>query len=308
MIIYKATNTINGKSYIGKTSDTLEKRIKEHEYHSVKKDWLFYRAIRKHGFTSFTWDTLFRCDSENELDQKEIELISLNTDGYNIARGGSGGDTFTNNPRKEILRENVSRFHKGKKLSEEHKRKISEAHKNKKKPWSKENAKKMVLSNTGKPSKLKGSQLSEEHKKKISDGNVGKKKVFTEEHKINLSKAGKERFKDGNPNKGKTYEEIMGQEKAMVLKKKQSLMRMGRVVSEETKRKISETTKGRDGVKLTDEVKAKISVANKGKKLSNETKINMSKSHIGRKLSEETKKKISESHIKYWNEKRIGDS
>ena len=54
-----------------------------------------------------------------------------------------------------------------------------------------------------------------------------------------------------NPNKGKSYEEIMGVEKALEFKKRQSEMRKGRVVSEETKKKISDYYKnkknGKDG-------------------------------------------------------------
>lgn len=75
----------------------------------------------------------------------------------------------------------------------------------------------MSEGNIGKPSKLKDTNLSKEHKEKISKGNKGKKKVFTEEHKKNLAKS-KIGFK--NPNKGKTYEEIMGVEAAKEFKKK----------------------------------------------------------------------------------------
>lgn len=47
-IIYKATNLIDGKIYIGQTTRTLEKRRKEHEKPS-KHNYLFQRAIRKYG-------------------------------------------------------------------------------------------------------------------------------------------------------------------------------------------------------------------------------------------------------------------
>ena len=60
--------------------------------------------------------------------------------------------------------------------------------------------------------------------------------------------------------------------------------------SEETKRKMSESHKGR---KHSEETKAKISKSNKGKKLSEETKQKLSLSHKGKKLSEETKQKMS---------------
>ena len=62
-----------------------------------------------------------------------------------------------------------------------------------------------------------------------------------------------------------------------------------RRLSEEHKRKMSETMMGRT---FSDEHKAKISAAHKGKVLSEETKAKMSKSHKGKRLSEEQKAKM----------------
>lgn len=242
MIIYKATNTVNGKYYIGKTKNSLVSRIKSHKIASTKKDWLFYRAINKYGFDKFKWEVIIECGNIDELNELEKKYISENKDGYNVAKGGDGGDTISKHPNLKNIKENVSKFHKGKVLSDEHKQKISDAHKGKTKDWAKETAKKMSEGNVGKESKLKGSNLSDEHKGKISEANKGKKKIFTEEHKKNLAKANKGRE---NPNKGKRYEEIMGFEKALEFKKKQSEMRKGRVVSEETKKKISDYHKNK---------------------------------------------------------------
>lgn len=225
MIIYKATNLINGKYYIGKTTTTLEKRIRAHKTASTKKKWVFYHAILKYGFDNFKWEILSECGDLDVLNELEKKYISENIDGYNIAKGGNGGDTFTNNPNKEQLRENVSKFHKDKVLTEEHKDKISKAHEGKCKPWASETAKKMSEGNIGKESKLKNTNLSEQHKAKIGKGNKGKTKVFTEEHKKNLAKA---KIGYSNPNKGKTYEEIMGVEAAKEFKQRQSEMRLGR--------------------------------------------------------------------------------
>lgn len=243
MIIYKAINTENGKVYIGKTTKTLPERIKAHKYRYKKTDTVFYRAIRKYSFDKFRWEVIKTCKTTEELNLAEIEYIKENIDGYNIAKGGDGGDTISNHPRLDEIKRGVSEFHKGKKLTEEHKNKISEAHKGMEKPWSVENGKKMAESNIGKKSKLKGVKLSEEHKNNISKSLKGiKKEPFSEEHKKNLSKSHKGR---SNPNKGKTLEEIMGVERAAELRKRQSESRVGRVVSEETKKKISETLKKR---------------------------------------------------------------
>ena len=45
MIIYKATNKVNGKVYIGQSSNSLEWRIRKHKQDSQKEDTYFYRAI-----------------------------------------------------------------------------------------------------------------------------------------------------------------------------------------------------------------------------------------------------------------------
>ena len=82
-------------------------------------------------------------------------------------------------------------------------------------------------------------------------------------------------------------------------KRKLSESAKGRQFSEETRRKLSETKKGKQ---LSEETKRKISEANKGKKgywygkqLSEETKRKMSEANKDKQLSEETKRKMSES-------------
>lgn len=74
----------------------------------------------------------------------------------------------------------------------------------------------------------------------------------------------------------------------------------GKHRSEETKRKMSEARKGEKnhmyGKHLSDETKRKLSEANKGKRLSEEHREKLSISHKGKRLSEETKRKLSISH------------
>ena len=76
--------------------------------------------------------------------------------------------------------------------------------------------------------------------------------------------------------------------------------RSGSILSEETKRKISNANKGEKnyhyGKSLSEETKIKLSEAHKGKTLSEETKRKMSESRKGRIVSEETRKKQSESN------------
>ena len=253
MIIYKSTNLLNNKYYIGKTKNSLENRIKQHKKSYLKKDWVFYRAIKKYGFDNFKWEILIETDDSNKLNELEKKYISENINGYNVAKGGNGGDTISNNPNLATIKEKVSKFHKGKKLTDEHKQKISEAHKGKIKNWSKLNGKNMALSNVGKPSKLIGVKLTDEHKQKISESNKGKTKIFSENHKKKISEANKGKL---NKNKGKTYVELFGKEKADEMKRKQSELRKGRVVSEETKRKISEYHKNKNNDKRISDSKS----------------------------------------------------
>jgi len=181
--------------------------------------------------------------SKGELDAQEQRLISENLEGYNIAKGGEGGDTISNHPDLERIKADVSKFHKGKTLSEEHKRKISEAHKGRKRGvMSEEHKQKISEGNInsysrGRKAWNKGVPQTEEHKNKISEANKGKTKVFTEEHKENIGKAKKGK---SNSMKGKTYEEIMGVEAAKEFKERQSKARKGRVLTEDHKRKIKE--------------------------------------------------------------------
>ena len=75
-------------------------------------------------------------------------------------------------------------------------------------------------------------------------------------------------------------------------KKKLSEAKKGHLVTEETRKKLSEAKKGKH---LSEETRKKMSAAKKGKHLSEETRNKMSESRKGKHLSEETRKKLSES-------------
>lgn len=95
MIIYKATNLINNKVYIGLTIRSLARRkwhhlndAKRHAYKSM-----FHAAIRKYGEDSFDWKTIRLAKTINELKQLEIEEIAKHKSnqpefGYNMTIGG----------------------------------------------------------------------------------------------------------------------------------------------------------------------------------------------------------------------------
>lgn len=89
--IYKITNQLNGKSYIGQ-SIHIEQRWIEHQYNSSKCSLLRY-ALQKYGIQNFTFEVIEEC-SQDELDEKEIYWISYYgtfENGYNLTRGGNSG-------------------------------------------------------------------------------------------------------------------------------------------------------------------------------------------------------------------------
>jgi group I intron endonuclease len=119
MIVYKATNKINSKVYVGYTLKTLEQRKLNHFIKSKSKSnkhyfYLFKEAIRKYGLESFDWEVLCKCDSMEECCEKEKQFIKeLNTIspyGYNLTEGGNGG--IPSNETKVKISKTVKKFWK----------------------------------------------------------------------------------------------------------------------------------------------------------------------------------------------------
>lgn len=96
MIIYKVTNIINGKIYIGQSINSLSLRKTTHKHSALKNNSqsYFHKAIRKYGWDSFEWEVIDDCNTKQELDIKEIEYITLfeshisTGKGYNLTKGG----------------------------------------------------------------------------------------------------------------------------------------------------------------------------------------------------------------------------
>lgn len=108
--IYKITNSINGKIYIGKSVDIV-RRWREHiNCSKYKKSDLspIHKAILKYGESNFLFEVLEECE-EIELDDKEMFYINLynsqsNQIGYNITCGGDGGPIMygNENPNSKV--------------------------------------------------------------------------------------------------------------------------------------------------------------------------------------------------------------
>lgn len=92
-VIYKHTNIVNGKVYIGQTCDANERwRSNGKNYCGCIK---FYNAIKKYGWNNFEHEILYENLSKESADKIESDLIkqydSINN-GYNLKEGGSRGD------------------------------------------------------------------------------------------------------------------------------------------------------------------------------------------------------------------------
>lgn len=103
--IYKITNNINQKSYIGKTARTINIRYKEHIRHKDYLDLPLYRAFNKYGVENFSIEQLEECD-DSILDDREIYWINYYQtykSGYNCTAGGEGGIKTFDEDIEEII-------------------------------------------------------------------------------------------------------------------------------------------------------------------------------------------------------------
>ena len=155
--VYQHKNKINGKVYIGITSQKLEQRWGSQGC-NYKSSPHFYSAIQKYGWNNFEHNILFTGLTKEQACLKEQELIKeydlMNREfGYNST---SGGDIFVMNeetkqkisqammgnknglghPCSEEKKKKISEAQKGRKFTKEHKQKLSEAAKNRHVPCS----------------------------------------------------------------------------------------------------------------------------------------------------------------------------
>ena len=173
--IYRITNKINGKTYIG-----------QHKYNKLNDKYmgsgkLIIKAKNKYGIENFKKEILEFDIPDVDLanDWEQMYILFERAKGkaeYNIANGGNGIGTVSEETRRKMSEALKGRipWNNGKHckpLSEEHKRKISEKLK-------------------GRPANNKGRHLSEEQKRNISEKLKGRKKpIRSDEHRKKQSEA-----------------------------------------------------------------------------------------------------------------------
>ena len=194
--IYRITNKVNGKTYIG-----------QHKYKDLSDNYmgsgkLIRRAQKKYGMESFEKEILYsRIQYKKTVDDMERFAIAkeraIGKAEYNIADGGSGpvGVSFSDEHKRRISEALKGRHHteeskrkmseaqKGKHISEEQRKNHSEALRGKKRGTRSE-VWKMHLSESlkGRTAWNKGKHWSEETRRKISEATKGKPKSHKRKH------------------------------------------------------------------------------------------------------------------------------
>lgn len=116
MFLYKITNSINGKSYIGITSKTTRSRFTDHVHQSARNETrsALHAAFRKYGRSNFKAETIASAadyESLLKMEQAAIEIYATAApSGYNITLGGQGhlGHSPSNETRAKLAAASAS--------------------------------------------------------------------------------------------------------------------------------------------------------------------------------------------------------
>lgn len=171
--IYKITNTVNGKLYIGISANPT-KRWWEHRNQTKKTHTKLYNAFRKYGVEAFNFEVLHWCETREDardLENLVVDVCEVIAKGYNMCPGGGGGVAGPDSPfyGKALAPEvcaKMSAAAKRRGMTDEQKKHLAASRIGSKKSaqWKE----KMSLALSGRP-------LSEEHKRKLSDAWVARK-------------------------------------------------------------------------------------------------------------------------------------
>ena len=132
--VYKITNKVNGKIYIGITNQGSGTRYRHHWYEArTGEPSPIHKAMAKYGEDNFTLEIIDFADTYDELKEKEKFYIKKfnsmdRSVGYNLTEGGDG--TF-GRLHSEETKEKIRQKALGRKASEEAKKRMSESRKGK---------------------------------------------------------------------------------------------------------------------------------------------------------------------------------
>lgn len=232
--IYCITNQINNKTYIGQRKCPANKTPETDSY--MGSGTILHQAYEKYGIENFSKSIFAICETSQNADILEKVFIALyRSEGkaeYNICDGGQirfSGENAINVYSK------ISNAHKGKKLSEEHKKKISES--NFGKHFKNDECRQKISL------KNKGRKFSEDFKNECRNRQLGKHHSEETRLKMSLAKKGIKKTPEQIKLASEAHKGVKHKPFSEQTRLKMSLSRKGHFVSEETKRKLSEATK-----------------------------------------------------------------
>lgn len=169
--LYKITNTVNGKLYIGITKLSLQDRLKMHCNRAKKPKYPLQCAIAKYGKENFTIELLEESENRKHISESEEPTIlqyDSRNNGYNVAIGGYGGNLGPEATVKRI--ETINNYSPEKK--EEYHKKLRERNLGKTKET--DSGYKIISEKLKNNQHRKGILHDTTSKEKISLGNKGK--------------------------------------------------------------------------------------------------------------------------------------
>jgi len=197
--IYKITNTVNGKCYIGVTTETNPNERWSNHKSAIRANIgcpLLQKAFKKYGEKSFIFEVLIICFNEDVFKFENEYIIkhnSMSPNGYNIAVGGIRGPSFLgkhhSDETKQILSKKSREYHNRPEIKEQHRQRAIEFNRThdigellrKSEKWQK------AISEGRIGGRIGGHSKTEESKKKISESlkkyykhNTNSKKNITE--------------------------------------------------------------------------------------------------------------------------------
>lgn len=199
-IIYKATNLINSKCYIGQTTQKFSKRKRGHLWlASMNKGYIFHEALRTDGVENFSWEILCECSSIKELEDKELYYIKE----YNSVENGYNA-RYSNSTITDDVKLKISNSNKGRKLTKKQKDHLSEISKEN---W--KNSREIFIDGI-KNRPYYGDKISKKKKEQFANGEIIHPflgKHHNELTKQKISKKAIQRFsnKENNPMYGKHH-------------------------------------------------------------------------------------------------------
>jgi group I intron endonuclease len=224
MLIYKITNKINGKIYVGKTEKSIEKRFKIHIKNALVglRQSRLYSAIRKYGASNFSIEVIEVLEQKdcvieklNALEIKYIkDLDSKNPNvGYNMTDGGDGGTSEASREASSLFRKNKTFEELYGDRADDIKKKIGDGiseYYSKHERVNSQNAR---------------NKMSDTRKKMFVENSDYRNKLLLHIKSLPKRKVGEFHHSQETKNKlsnfrtGKTYEDLYSKEKALEIKK-----------------------------------------------------------------------------------------